>query len=274
MPTMTNTPPPVSDPAPADQDWFGGRRWTGIAAIGVFVLMAGALALVLLSPRHGTSTPKSTAPTAVVAPPVPPVTGGATTPTTATSTPTAVTTTAAVQLQSDVPTDAPAGTAWVLYDNVALPSVPGQGPSHVAGAIATGYAHTPVGALLAAANEIYRYRLADDGTWQAAAQAMCAPGPGAAAWGKVRSTHLYGAGSSSAPNFAQIAAFQFVTYTADDAVIQIVTRATTGALQVEADHVHWSGSDWQLVLQPPYGSSASNVQPVTSLDGFAVWTGV
>ena len=25
---------------PADQDWFGGRRWTGIAAIGFLIVVA------------------------------------------------------------------------------------------------------------------------------------------------------------------------------------------------------------------------------------------
>ena len=272
MPTMTNTSPPVSDPAPADQDWFGGRRWTGIAAIGVFVLMAGALAVVLFSPRHGSTTAKSAATTAVVAPPVPPVTGGATTPTTTTA---AVTTTAAsAPLPTAVPTEAPAGTSWTIYNTVALPSIAGVGPTHVDGPIATGYAHTPVGALLAAANESYRYVLADDTTWRAAAAAMLSPGPGYNAWLTVRASHPYGAGGAVGnDHLSQIAAFQFVSYTPTDAAIQLVTETSDGIYQEVAVHVTWNGTDWRFVPGPDGGQGA-NVQIVPSIDGFIEWRGV
>ena len=275
MPTMTNTPPPVSDPAPADQDWFGGRRWTGIAAIGVFVLMVGALGLVLFSPRHSSSTPKSTAPTAVVAPPVPPVTGGATTPTTGTTAaPVSTSTVAVAPLPTAVPTEAPAGTSWTIYNTVALPSIAGVGPTHVDGAIATGYAHTPVGALLAVANESYRYVLADDTTWRAAAAAMLAPGPGFNAWLTVRASHPYGPGGAAGnDHLAQIAAFQFVSYSPSDAAIQLVTETSDGIYQVVPMHVVWDGTDWRFVPGPDGGQGA-NVQTVPSIDGFIEWRGV
>ena len=51
---------------PADQDWFGGRRWTGIAAIGFLVLVA-VCALVVVIGRYGRSSGPVAAPPAAQA---------------------------------------------------------------------------------------------------------------------------------------------------------------------------------------------------------------
>src|SRR5674536_205254 len=99
--------------------------------------------------------------------------------------------------------------------------------------------------LLAVANESYRYALAADGTWRQAADAMLAPGAGYDAWLRVRSGHPYGpGGATGGQSLAQIAGFQFVSYTPADAVIQVVTRDSSGNLQVGAAHVTWDGRDW------------------------------
>ena len=157
---------------PADQDWFGGRRWTGIAAIGFLVVVA-LCALVVAIGRHGRS------PGPVAAPPATQATAPAT------------------PLPTAVPTAAPAGTTWTIYETVALPTLPGAGPAHVDGPIATGYAHTPLGALVAIANGSYRYGLADDATWRQAADAMCLAGPGRDAWVQNRGAHPYGPGGGT-----------------------------------------------------------------------------
>jgi hypothetical protein len=245
---MTSTEPTA--PPPADQDWFGGRRWTGIAAVGVLIVVA-VCAVVVFVLDHGSparqNSPAAGQPAAV---------------------------SGAAGLPTTVPTAAPAGTSWVIYERVALPALPGAGPAHVDGAIATGYAHTPLGALLAAANEGYRYMLAGDDQWQAAAQQMLAPGPGYDAWLSIRAAHPYGPDSGwGASRFTQIAAFQFVSYTPSDAIIQIVTRGGSGALQVGAQHVTWQGGDWRFVLAPD-GSQLANVQQADSIAGFIEWRGI
>lgn len=255
MPLMTNNEP-RTEPAPADRDWFGGRRWTGIAAIGFMILVVLCVVVVLIV-NHGS---KKNGPDA---------TGGG--PATTTIGPSSG---SGPALPTTVPSAAPAGVTWSIYQTVALPTLPGAGPTKVSGAIATGYSHTPLGALLATANEEYRYALAPDNQWRQAAAAMLAPGEGYNAWLKTRAAHPYGPGGGAGTDqLAQIAAFQFVSYTPSDAVIQLVTKDSGGNLQVSPAHVSWDGTDWRYVLAPD-GSQASNVQTIDSLAGFIEWRGV
>jgi hypothetical protein len=250
---MTNNEPPRTDPAPADRDWFGGRRWSGILAVGVVILVALCVVLIVVVNR-GTSKKAATP--------------------SQSATPTVSNRSRASALPTSVPTAAPAGTRWNIYQTVALPSLPGAGPASVDGAVATEYAHSPLGALLAVANESYRYVLAPDSGWRDAADKMLAKGPGTSAWKTVRSRNNYGdAGAAGRSNLAQIAGFQFVSYTATDAVIQLVTRDSKGDLQVGADHVTWRRGDWRYAPGPD-GGQAVNVQQIDSLAGFIEWKGV
>ena len=270
MPTMTedhdaNPQLPGHDSTPtADRDWFGGRRWTGIAAVGVLVLIAVAAVVLVISRHHNGNSTASGGTTATSSAPVAPASTASSAPA---SSPTA-------QLPTTPPTSAPTGTTWSIYETVALPTIPGAGPSQVNGAIATGYARTPVGALLAVANEGFRYGLAPDTQWRTAAAAMLARGAGYDAWLKVRAAHPYGsAGAAGGDQLAQIAGFQFVSYTPSDAVIQIVTRDAQGSLQVASDHVIWRGADWKYVTASD-GSQAANAQQISDMTGFIEWRGV
>jgi len=255
MPLMTNNEP-RTEPAPADQDWFGGRRWTGIAAIGFLILVVVCVAVVLIV-NHGS---KKNGPNG---------TGGG--PATTTIGPSSG---SGPALPTTVPSAAPAGVIWSIYQTVALPSLAGAGPTKVSGAIATGYSHTPLGALLAVANEGFRYQLAPDAEYAQAANSMLASGTGKDAWLKTRSAHPYGAsGAAGSDQLSQIAGFQFVSYTTSDAVIQLVNRNPDSTLQVGADHVMWDGSDWKFVPAAD-GGQAANLQKVDSLAGFTEWRGV
>lgn len=242
-----------TEPAPADQDWFGGRRWTGIAAIGVLIVVVVCVLVIVITGLGGKTATTGTPAAGPAAPTAAP--DGAPLPTT-------------------VPTSAPQEVSWSIYETVALPSLSGVGPAHVDGAIATGYAHTPLGALLADANEGSRYLLAPDNQWRAAADAMLAKTPGYDAWLAIRAGHPYGPDSGSGDGrLTQIAGFQFVSYTPSDAVIQIVTRSKSGDYQVGVSHVAWDGADWRFVPGPDGGQSA-NVQTVRDLSGFIEWRGV
>ena len=139
------------------------------------------------------------------------------------------------------------------------------------GAIAAGYAHTPVGALVATANIMYRYGLAPDSQWRAVAQSMLAPGSGRNAWIRARSAAPQGESPAPAGTYTQIVAFQFVSYSPSDAVTQVVTRDASGTLQVSNEHVSWVIDDWRLVLAANGG--ASNTQQIDSLVGFIAWGG-
>ena len=172
---------------------------------------------------------------------------------------------------------APTDVQWRLYQGVALPFSPANGPRSVDGDVATGYAHDPEGALLAATQIGVRYLVAPD--WQAVTAASVAPGPGQSAYVALRQSQAPTAISTDPPTaptpgtYLQIAGYQFVTYTPQTAVVQLVSRTPSGTYQVVTNTVTWSGGDWKLALQAN-GSSSPTAQVVSSVAGFIVWGGV
>lgn len=169
-----------------------------------------------------------------------------------------------------VPTTAPAGVTWRLYQTVALPFSQSAGPAIVTGDIARCYAHTPTGALLAEVQISVRYLIAPQ--WRKVVQAQVVPGPGRTAYVHARAQVNSQAGNRPG-QYGQVAAFKFVTHTPQTAVVQLVTKFSDGHMQMTTNTMEWRQGDWELVLQPD-GSDSPTVQPVTSLSGFAPWGGV
>jgi hypothetical protein len=166
-----------------------------------------------------------------------------------------------------VPVSAPASVTWQLYDTVALPFSSQAGPTVIAGDVARCYAHSPTGALVAAVQIAIRYALATN--WPAVIAEQVMPGTGRNVYAAQRPGVNV---TIQAGEFGQIAGFQFVTYSAALAVVQIVVQLPSGELQVTTMTVQWSGGDWRLQLQPD-GSPGPNVQQVASLTGFIPWGG-
>lgn len=160
---------------------------------------------------------------------------------------------------------------WALFQGVVLPSSRTAGPTRVAGPVHAGYAHTPVGALLAAAQVSYRYLISPGGDWRQVVVQQVVPGAGRDVYVQKRATVT----TTSVPpgTYGQLAGFRFVTYSPDTAVIQFVTRFSNGNLQVVTDTVHWLDGDWKLQLQPD-GSESPTGQSVSSLGGFVPWSGL
>ena len=245
-----------------DRQNGSSSSWTrpgALLAMGVVALAVALGFAVVLSTRgsggRSADQPGSAGPAAVAVPSVgstsPPVTPSGT--------------------AQAVPSVAPAGVRWQLYSTVALPYSAAEGPVQVDGDVATGYAHDPVGALIASRQLSARKLLATD--WRAVVRASIAPGPGRDAWVALRAR--YGELAPPQPGqLGQTAGFRFVDYRPDRAVIQTVSRfPTTGTLQVTTYTLAWSGRDWQLVLQPD-GSDSPTGQVVASLAGFVAWGGL
>jgi hypothetical protein len=249
----------VPEPPTADRDWFGGRRWTGITAIGMILLLVVLVLFLLVRPRDDQSANSANAPgssrsVTISAPAALPPRSASTS-----------------RLAVSPPTAVPAGISWSLYQSVALPSSPTAGPVTFNGDIATGYAHTPVGALIAAANISTRYFLALDSDYRQAAEAMVAPCVGRDAWIALRAKESHPM-ADPAGTYAQVAGFNFLSYSPADSVVQLATRAADGGLQAVPEHVVWLSGDWRLVLSPDGGQS-TNAQPLASLAGFVSWGG-
>jgi hypothetical protein len=168
-----------------------------------------------------------------------------------------------------VPTAPPAGVTWQLYHTVALPFSTQAGPRHVTDSTATGYAHTPTGALLAAAQIPIRKLIAPD--WQAVVAQQVVPGPGRDAFSTVRARVTDA--TPTPGELSQFAGFKFVNYSPNLATIQFVSRFVSGTLQVATITVQWQAGDWKEVLQPDGGDSPT-AQAVQNLIGYVQWGGI
>lgn len=163
-------------------------------------------------------------------------------------------------------TTVPTGITWSLYQGVELPYSRTAGPARVQGAVASGFAHTPLGALLAMVQTEVRYYQSPTPAWRDEVARMILPGPGRNYFVRVRST------MDDAPpveGYAQVEGFRYVTYRPDQAVVQIATRLAESQ-QLSTLTVRWVDGDWRMPLQPN-GSVTPVIVPITSLAGLIPW---
>lgn len=172
-----------------------------------------------------------------------------------------------------VPTVAPNGVTWSLFHEALLPMSATAGPVRADGEAVRCFAHTPVGALIAAAQITTRYSFADD--WQLVMARSLAPGPERDE-GRTARLAAEAAAATSQPSgtggtVMQLAGFKFVSYTDDTAVIQVM-RATDDKLHMSSVlyTIKWVDGDWRLQLQSG-GKPAAMVQKESSLSGFVPW---
>jgi len=227
-----------------EEEWLGGRRGTAIAAFA-FLVLVGISGIVVVATGGSDTSGEPAHPSA--GPP-----------------------------QSGIADDAwdgttrPQGVSWSLYRGMALPSSPTAGPARDDGVVAAGYAHSRVGALLAAVQTPVRYVAAPDADWRRATLAMLAPGPGRDAWARTRAVER-AKPDPPGTTYAVVTGFSFVSYSDADAVIQVVGRNPDGSSWVDPYHLVWLDGDWKLVLAAD-GMPSPNSQQVSSLDGFVPWS--
>lgn len=177
----------------------------------------------------------------------------------------------------DIPESAPAGVTWSLYRNRLVPFSKTVGPTTGKGDIARCYAHTPTGALIAAAQISARYNAGAD--WRAVMLALVVPGTDTDAAMVIRADKAAARETAEPPAEApnsdrvlQLAGFKFVSYSDDAAVIQLVRSSIDGGQLVSALYtVRWFAGDWKLQVAAN-ASEASMVQRETSLTGFVPWS--
>ena len=265
-----------------DERWFGGRRWTGYFAVGfvvVLLLCIGILALVhsgnssaggqavAIQPTAPASGPAATSATSAQGSTVTSTLPTLSSPTVAAPTPAAP--------DAVLPTTAPTRTSWQLVAGQAVPSEPGVGPAHVQGYTGSGYTHTPLGALYAAANDFYRVPIAvsAQADWRTPLAVMVAPGPGVKVLEALRAPMEPEPIGAEGMGMSQLAGFKYVSYTDTDAVVQLVFKDKNGGLHVGPIHMQWLSGDWRVVMTPD-GTIGGADAVVGSLSGFVVWQGV
>ncbi|MDI3195400.1 hypothetical protein QK290_13345 [Pseudarthrobacter sp. AL07] len=156
-------------------------------------------------------------------------------------------------------------TKWELVGTMAAPTDPKIGPGKTDGqGVRSCFAHTPTGALYAAVN-LWALGI-DPSKEQAIADQLAAEGPGRDAGMKAPQT--------AAPATSvkiQIAGFN-VSYTANQAVVELAFKADNGALASVRTTLLWQDGDWKGVVADN-GAPLEEPRQVRDLSGFIPWSG-
>jgi hypothetical protein len=171
-------------------------------------------------------------------------------------------------VSQDIPRAAPPAD-WNLFNTVAVPASTTEGPARSDGDVARCFAHSPTGALFAAAQIGTRYAFAEN-------------------WEEVVEKQTYGDGKKTlldkrsayektaepiAPvpgELGQFTGFQFVTYTPQTAVLQMVSRFESGTLQVSTVTLQWNKGDWLYEIP----AVTAPQKTIDSLEGYVSWGGL
>jgi len=225
--------------------------WAAGAAIAVVVL-----AVLVFFVVPGSSTPTAT-----------PTTGGS-------PAPGGVTRSPAPQVSSPavIPTAAPAGVTWKLVGQLAVPFSSTDGPAKASATGAAGFAHTPVGALIAAAQISTRagYSAGRD-SWEPTLQNQFVASADRDGLLKVlRDAAAAGEHPAGPGELSQIAGFRYLSYSSDAAVIGLVRRTPQGTYAMTTLSVQWQDGDWKL-LAPASGQWPSATSALSSMAGVIAW---
>jgi hypothetical protein len=177
-----------------------------------------------------------------------------------------------------------AGLRWSDYHGVRLPSSPTAGPRDASGGLASGYADTPLGALLAALNiavranaqwgpGIFGPTIRDQVTGPAAAALLA---DCQSAYSQASQAARISRGEPLGDAFVTEEAFRWVDWTPADATVYLVSAGpgSQGATIRASTRVQvvWSGGDWRVVA-PPGGDWGNAAARLTSLAGYTVFPG-
>lgn len=225
---------------------MANRRWWPAAAVmGVIVTLGLVLSVAGLFGGGTDTPPAAAAPTAAVDSPQPSVCG-----------------LPEVALSGTV--DAAPAATWSMVGTIAAPTVDGQGPGVADDdGFRSCFAHTPTGAVVAAAN------LAAMGSYAPLRHRFnreaIAPGPGRDAGLTEPTTH---AGSTGVRY--EFEGFRLLRYSPAQADVDLALRTTTGSTFAATVYLAWAEGDWKARIADD-GSDLSEVSPISSLAGYVAW---
>jgi hypothetical protein len=242
------------------------RRWRTRFAITALILIIGAAALA-----HGHAKPDRTRSahtrTATTAHPRPHVTHRK-----ADSSP------------GRSPASAGRGLRWTGFHGIQLPSSATAGPRHTKGGLASGFADTPSGALVAAINigvrtaaqwgpAIFTPTITRQVTGPDAAVMLRAE---TSAYSGLRAAAHVRPGQPAGRGYAAEVAYRFEAWAPPMAIVDVVTAgpSSNGATVMASTRIEviWQHRDWR-VLAPPGGNWANAAVAVSSLSGYTIFPG-
>jgi hypothetical protein len=169
---------------------------------------------------------------------------------------------------SAIPTAPPANLQWKGDGAIEVPTSASDGPFRVQGDVQSCFAHSPMGAVIAA-YDIFGSLLSPQGVTSAALAGL-APSPGRQVY--IAGTRAQGIPTLTPGELVQPTGFQVVAYTPQQATIETLASAGGQSYQTDERTLVWSGGDWRLLLTPD-GSIGPDPQLVQSAAGFVLWGG-
>lgn len=157
---------------------------------------------------------------------------------------------------------------WRLIGSIAAPHVEKVGPGKIDDdGFGYCYAHTPEGAVVAAANVFPQSSISK---FQAKTyDKQLVPGPGRdVAMKAVEDGTAEGIPSDER---LQIAGFRLSRYTGDEAEVEVVT-ASEGRYFTGPIRLQWSGGDWKMIVNDD-GSLSGESTEIPDLSGYIAWSG-
>ncbi|GIJ75746.1 hypothetical protein SAMN05443287_103627 [Micromonospora phaseoli] len=166
-----------------------------------------------------------------------------------------------------LPSEAPRDVTWRPLNGAETPLSASAGPLKTTGPLLWCFAHTPMGAVMAA-HTISRQMSGPD--WRTVSDQQLVPGLGRDYFDAMRAS-MPETGPVQTAN--ALAGFLVLKYSPKTATVRVLVRQA-GVVYVSLDYiVDWNGVDWQL---RPLNSGGlySRVNPVVSLVGFVLWNEV
>ena len=168
-----------------------------------------------------------------------------------------------------LPKSAPKDISWHTLGIARVPVSASAGPTRASGPVRWCYAHTPVGAALAAT--VIPSQMSGSG-WNTVSRQQLVAGRGRDLFEFQRSIvrNIDSAARSGGASVGSYAGFSVTSYTAQTANVSLLIRTGQG-YATTAIRLRWSGGDWKVV--PDDGGSLHT--PVTTVqgspNGFILW---
>ncbi|WP_327138826.1 hypothetical protein [Nocardia sp. NBC_01327] len=153
---------------------------------------------------------------------------------------------------------------WRPWHGTRLPTSDRWGPATVHGDAATGFSHTPEGAVMAMMQHQARLAGTSDTDWPAAARAMAVVAPA-----DQPPTHRIATGFDTGSPLPYFAGFRWLSFTADRAEADLALQTNDGTLYSLHVIEIWADADWKAELP----ASGGNLEPLNGMDEYQPWPG-
>ena len=162
------------------------------------------------------------------------------------------------------PAGPPKDVTWQPLNGGKVPLSASAGPLLTSGPLLWCFAHTPMGAVMAA-NVIPRQMSGSD--WETVTEQQVVPGVSREIFVAMRSSDR-----GAPPQYVSrsLAGFMLMTYSPDEATVRLLIKDTASAYGVADYTVAWDGGDWK-VRPLSDGNLHTPVKPVAANGGFVMW---